>query len=575
MEQNILELPSRHRSLQRYRFSLHSCVAAIFLAAGLFVLITTAGIIVLGYTPLVIGDQWNYLTIDELLGSLFQQHAEHRIVVPKLLLTLDLLFDSYRNRISVALIFVTLLLQCGVIAKLCCENNSAVRDKMLSIGFILIVMTSAYHGGNLLWGFQIAFVAEYFFVVLAFYLICLPSRSTPTFIGSALAAALASFTMANGLLVMPMAAGLAVVRARPTKQILTLGIGSILIITAYLWRFHFIPYHSNPFETILNPRQVLQYIFTFIGGPLSIPGGQWHVLTESFRNGPILIPEAHSRELFATVFGFISIILTLGVIFLSRMHKSPSYYTLAAIALFVLASAFITALGRLNFGNGEAMNYRYATPALLFFCCSGLLFFENRPILPPLISGLALGFLVWGTAQFVVAQPYYAKLWVLQADFRQLAANALLSAVYDVNATNNALPNFPVIKARIGLLQSERFSIFAEDFSFIKDAPFVRGEEFCSGAFEYQAPVPNTEGMRVGGWAWDQRHRRPIERVVLLDGRTAIGFASRIRSTSQGFNRWQGYSRMAKGQLRAFGVIDFDGKKSLCEIGDYSSAKSN
>ena len=79
--------------------------------------------------------------------------------------------------------------------------------------------------------------------------------------------------------------------------------------------------------------------------------------------------------------------------------------------------------------------------------------------------------------------------------------------------------------------------------------------------------------MRVGGWAWDNRGNRPIEEVVLLDGRTLAGIAFLLRSpdiVNHPDARWRGHSRPAGNELRAYGVIDVNGK-TLCLLGSYAS----
>ena len=128
----------------------------------------------------------------------------------------------------------------------------------------------------------------------------------------------------------------------------------------YLHNYHRPPGHGNPVSSIHSPLEIFQYIATYFGSP-------W---------------VRHDIRL-ATFIGIVGLAAAFFVLFRFRSYLQDGRsfpVLLVLIMVFCLGTAFITSLGRLNFGIRQAFASRYHTFALLFWCCLGLLLLMSESV---------------------------------------------------------------------------------------------------------------------------------------------------------------------------------------------------
>ncbi len=208
---------------------------------------------------------------------------------------------------------------------------------------------------------------------------------------------------------------------------------------------------------------------------------------------------------------------------------------LAALMLLCLATAAITASGRLQLGLEQATASRYQTFALLFWCSLGLalLFYASRSptqwyILSGCLLALTLGFATQVRLPLIDAQWHQLRLRVVSL--------ALLTGVQDpAMLAEQAYPDPHAVLRAAEYMKQNRLSIFAGDLYSQLGQPLdavyrLRPASACSGyvSSSQVLPADDGRGLHMTGYAWDQELNRPARVVVAaVDGHIS-GFGSTI-----------------------------------------------
>lgn len=357
-------------------------VVVFFVVA--FVALTVVGI-VRYYSPVPIGDYWEgylgfYADLRE--GNYWawvSQFTEHRPVLPRVLYWLDIQYFGGR---SVFLIFANLLMLSGVVVVLVAYlRRVADRNapRILVAATICIIAVSWLQRPNLSSGF---YGAQWFMIMLvallAFYWLA-RARERPRYFLLALLAGFASaWTMANGILVLPVLVVLAVCIGLQPMRVAVLAIAAVAAIALYFVGYVQPQIHGEPWAAVTGDQiGTLQYMLGYLGSPFfhivsfSLAGLQ-HVFqfggksTEAF--GLIRdYPMAFAIGLYAAQAAG-AVLIALSLVLTWRWFVSGREATrgaLIAFLLFIGISAAGTAAGRMVFGTGSSIELRYTTPALL------------------------------------------------------------------------------------------------------------------------------------------------------------------------------------------------------------------
>lgn len=569
-------------------------------AMAVSVVLTTVQIIRLTYTPLPLFDAWDhwrlYLIFKQKYSDfLFFQHNEHRIAVPRLFFWVDHFLFHGRSAFLLVSNFVTQGIDFVLLWNLAKRAADLTARSSLVIGCLLAAcFFSAQQFTNFTWGFQIQFVAVYCAATGAlFALLKVADRreegrpAARWLVTTFVVAVIGTYCMANGLMIWPMLLLFGVWLRLPKRYLFVLACGTVSLGILYLWGYHRPARHADPVDSLLHFSQFVQYVGAYLGSPIDPP-------IQSALNW--LIPSRDSVRLaYCAVFGSAGELAALWVLFcvwFRRERFNRAQAALANILLFIMLTAALVAMGRLNLPMIEALTYRYHTPALIFWSCLAVLawsLFEarcrNNVLLRRVAYGgvlfcIVLGMVIERPQEMAHAKEYAALIAESEA--------AVVAGVFDPEPWKRAYHTPPDMFAALDYLRRNHLSVFTEDWTrwpgtqLQEHFVFDRGSS-CLGYFDEATPVLSTlmPGSRVVGWAWDLKtHRSPKVVVLADDSQRIVGVARDIfdrddvrravpavASASVG---WLGYIPGSESRNVTAYLVESDGR-SICRVGNLAT----
>jgi hypothetical protein len=338
---------------------LRAGAALAFVALASLAVIEAMREVLISYSPLPWNDMWYELPFVRRaleghlsLAGLWAQHNEHRIVLSRLQFLAD--FGLFGGT-EVFLLVMVSVSSVALAFVLAWPAFRVWRDPVVRLGFlsfaIAAVLTPA-DWENLTWGFQVGFVQGDLFAVVAIASLAaarfhspLAARDGVLLILIALAATAATYSDASGMLVWPVLVLVAGRRRLGTKIVAGLAVVGLAEIAAYLWHFKQIPQHTPYSTSLTHPFGVLEYVVTYLGHPaqpLGLPAAKALGCAGLCMFLGIVVAAVRRRESFALLFG-------------------------AGASTFAVLTAGQTAIGRLDFGDGQALASRYAITAAVFW----------------------------------------------------------------------------------------------------------------------------------------------------------------------------------------------------------------
>ncbi len=336
------------------------------------------------YMPCPFGDEWFF--IDAIArGSgptswhwLWSQHNEHRLVITRLLVWLDVVAFRGRNVSLFVETYLVLTLEWAAI----CYALERFTDfpkplKRTLQGIFAFCIFHPNQSENLTWAFQVSFVLAFAIATVALLSITFfaqlrwPRLAT---LGVALAPILAAMNVAGGLLIGPVVLCMAVFKRLPLRFVIAVLSVFVLTTAAYLWHFKPPDPAYPPLRALADPKGIFVYVLTYFGA-------SWTKL----------LP--HKERITA----LLSMVCFAGLAVRSVRNRKQTtdfeWFCIAECSL-ILAVAAATALGRLKFGVGQAFASRYQTPAMLYWgaLCSLVIItlWRSRPSRFRLAQGVLL-----------------------------------------------------------------------------------------------------------------------------------------------------------------------------------------
>jgi hypothetical protein len=349
-------------------------LAAVLFMFALFMLWSMAVIQRRGYSALPWWDMWDYWVWylkphPAPLLNLFAQHNEHRIAVARLFFLADQGF--FQGRAIFIFVSIFLIQFCHAILLWRLAYLAHPHRKTLSVflgSAALLCLFSAEQYTNFTWSFQIQFVVVYFAVtgaltsLLVFARLCDEGAATNEsrrwfWLGIAiLVGIIATYSMANGLLVWPVLLLLALWfrLPRPVKGVLLL-VG-VAMWTLYLWGYKSPPQTSSIRDGFHNLPQSFVFAMCVLGSPLndfvfeidrifSMGGEQWQLVWTAA----------------AGLIGFTASALLWIVFGRNRRDTSRADAVILHLLLFLVATTALIGLGRSNAPLRDALHSRYTT----------------------------------------------------------------------------------------------------------------------------------------------------------------------------------------------------------------------
>lgn len=506
--------------------AIAALLSYLMLLAGLATLAALLYLVARCHARAPVWDMWSIIDFwakpaQSTIHWLWAQHNEHRILLAKLIVLLDYRFFSGRDVFAVTASFVTaaallaaLLWAFRVLAGM---RGTLWRSAAAVAAFCLF---STVQWLNFVNGFQIQFFQVDLFFTLAVLalLFAWPGKDVPPrkqwvwAAASVLAALAATYSMANGMLVWPVLVLLAILRRCCRKIVAVFALSSVAVVASYFYHYHYTSTMPQPgaVHGFHSPIQVVVYVINYIGAPLD-----W------------------GHPALAIVFGLVGLAAAAFVLWriVFRDVREPLQLLFASMLLFVIASALITALGRLHLGTEQALSARYETVTLLLWLALAVLLLQwcAHQHAWLLIVG-QIGLLA---VMSLAALRFHSDL--AGATEREVRINTasltLITGVFDQSRVSLLFPN-PLVPWRdAAFLKQNHLSLFSRPLARQLNQPLavayrVRPEP-CWGEITSSQSIRESlgPGLRLAGWAWDPSRRSSVQQIIFVAAGKIVGYA--------------------------------------------------
>lgn len=316
---------------------------------GVMVLFTARYALTLPYW-----DQWKFIPT---LGRFFEgelrfqdlwaQHNAHRIVFPRLVMLglawltrWNIGFEIAVNVVLAGVIFGVLV----AYARRVPTTRSRVLGPWIAPGIGVFAFSLA-QWQNLVWGWQMQIFMNIVAALGGLYVLT-GSGGARWRVGlAAVLGVIATFSFANGLAYWAVGLIALVWMGAGVRWIAGWAAISAIVTGAYLWGFEIPSSHTGPGYTVRHLIAFAEYVFTFVGGAVVGVSNPLRVSTVA----PLAVGIAG--------------VATFGVMAVRAARERGVVVPLAVVGLYVLGSAMIAGVGRLEEGSAQALASRYATVA--------------------------------------------------------------------------------------------------------------------------------------------------------------------------------------------------------------------
>jgi len=284
-------------------------------------------------------------------SDLWMQHNEHRLPIPRVLLLFLARLSNWNQMwevyASFGLATATLATYGFGLRRLCSADRCAWLPWIVPLASLLIFSLAQHE--NWLMGWQLQIFLNVFAVVLAAFLLLSGKHERLRFAGAILAAIVATYSFANGMLVFVSAlpavwlGSSASVRERWMRTAIWCSAAGATIVpyfVDYQW-----PADGEANATPLDSLNLLLFVLAFLGNPIAT----WD-FTAAAVTGSIGV----------TVF-----LLLVG--FALRARGNARIVPVLTLGIYAIGSAALTAYGRHAWGREYALESRYVTIANVFW----------------------------------------------------------------------------------------------------------------------------------------------------------------------------------------------------------------
>lgn len=511
--------------------------------------------------PIPYWDMWDgYLSFWFELGDgntaiWWELSNEHHLVLLKAIFWVDLtvfngshVFLVAVNLILVALTAATLVL---LLVERLRDSRSSLRplSGLILISAVVVVLPFAWmQGEDLVFPYHAQFLMNNVAPLASFVLIGMSARrfglgersaTWLLWLGIVLVI-LSPWTSASGLLVPFVAAALVWAIGMGWRWTLMLiGVGVVSFIV-YSIDSPFLGSGDGGAITNLTsqPLEVLRFWLLYLGRPWS------HVTGEAWIGG---------------VAGTSFVLIT--VVYVVRMmtsnERSISGLTTAAFPVYMLATAGITAAGRVSFGMEQVQAIRYLTPMLVAWAC--LVILAAPSIQNWIAQGASMILLAMLVIPLVLLPEQASALRTPDSRIHErdtatlaVALNALdpvaIGAVYPISPDRPLMLGQRAIAEGIGVLGGSPYRDLADRVG--QSGPFAPATT-CFGWVDSRTPLEGSNWDRIDGWVIAEGHATDSGVFTLTDQTGAIvGFITGGKSRpdvlnefpdSSGLNGYSGY----------------------------------
>jgi hypothetical protein len=404
--------------------------------------------------------------------DLWAQHNEHRLLVPRILMLALARLSGWNTRVemlgSIALAaaaFCVLVYQVRSTGQ-AMRMHWAWLVPALSLAIFSLDQAESWWGG---WNLQIFLCV--FGVHAGIALLTRPTIGWPTLLLALLCDVIASYSYGPGLLTWAVCLALLGLRAHPWTATASLRIAvwstvGALVIASFFYRYTWSAQSTSVATVLHAPRPYLRYIMTYLGAPptrgaVEYLFGQITGDTQAICNlgDSDLCMYVNNAAIAAGIGGLLLFALvTWALIRAAPLSTVLPYLGLGAYAL---GAGILTSLGRVSYGNHQALAQRYATTATLFWLALVILgalcthVYAERGWVRMITIVLTLLFSVLITLSSLQGLVHFR--W--QRDFLAPARNALYT-LQDDALLQRLYFDVHVVKDSAETLRQHRFSVF-------------------------------------------------------------------------------------------------------------------
>ena len=428
--------------------------AGLTLAPLLFLLLMLAFF----HLEVPFNDQWELIPLLEKAeaGTLspvdfWALHNEHRLVFPRLLMLGLARISRWDIRWEIA---TNAALGIGIfLVAIAMIRSTAHRLRMpgviWTVPFVALTVFSLSQWQNWFLGWQLQVFMNVLAAVAGFAILGKPALRWWHVLAAMAFGIVATYSFANGMAFWPTGFLVLIVAGRKSLPRLRLSlfaaawiVVTVLVAWSYLYGYERPEYHPALSEMFRHPLTYAAYVFKYLGGPIVGYSGIGAALAGL--TGLTALCACSAR------------LMRRGEV--SAKDLAPYW----AMALYAIASALVTGLGRLGFGSEQALSSRYVTLAQLLWVADIALVYMLVARRGPSVRGLLAACAV--VLLLALNSLHGAYRWTERYAFR-MPAHAELMEGDDPDILRRLYPNVPdvaVILERRQYLRSRALSVFRD-----------------------------------------------------------------------------------------------------------------
>jgi hypothetical protein len=327
-----------------------------YILAGLLVVLPVLSMLFLlvhNSVNVAFWDQWPFVDLMAKLQhgtlsirDLWLQHNEHRILVPQATELVVGKITGFNFRIPVVMNVITAGGSLTILILML--RRSFLNRKIVAILAIVFawLLFSPLAAINWIWGFQLAFFMCVFFTLASIWLLTKETvlKDNRLFILAILLAAITTYCNGNGMLIWPIGFGILLWSRASRNQLIYWAAAAVILIGSYLYHFNRPGGELSASTVLKEPLAVLKYTFTYLGRTLATT------------------PQGAKYTGMALV-----MILLVSCYFIYRKRMIKNIIGWLGLAAYVILTALLAAMSRLNFGVNHAfVAISYTTISVLF-----------------------------------------------------------------------------------------------------------------------------------------------------------------------------------------------------------------
>lgn len=445
----------------------------------------------------------------------WDQHNEHRIFLGRILFWIDLFFFDGQIWFLILINYLLTGLACLIFWKIWKERK-AIND-IPWMGFFLIAWLFYWaQENNLTSGFQNVFFLAQLLPLMALYFLHRAAAAGmlkwSEFNIAILCGLLATGSMANGVLALPLMTVYAVLVRMGWKRSFLLAILTIGVISLYFYNYKTPGGHSSLAQAFQEyPLAVIHYVLLYLGGPFYYVTG-----------------EGTFGQAVATIAGIFMIGSSLAFAWrvIPVAHKATLSMALLVFLLYIGGTALGTGAGRVIFGINQALSSRYITPTLMAWASLLMLFLPKLDALSQSARNrLWMPFLTL----LLLMLPLQLKALMSKQNIlfeREISALSLELSVNDQFQISNIYPSAGRAQSIAEIPVARNYTIFGtipfRDVREIigqKSTLINRTDHECLGFIdETQVIEQESKYVKLKGWIFNNHRGLVPKSFQLVDG---------------------------------------------------------